>query len=198
MTEFTIQKSPIERELISKVEPVIVNLGYALRDLEVTPGSGSTVRITLEPAPSTAEAIGIDDCQKVHQLLGPMFDVWDPLPGAYTLEVSSPGESPSLRTLAHFQQSVGGLVELQTTEPIPMPPPAKPRKNWESKLVSVSESDGSLQLEDSMGTHTLKISQIKSGSWIRDWARKNEKPGKQKGQKSGSQKPGQNSGKKRK
>lgn len=167
----SVRKSPLEAELINKLEPVLEQMGYGLRDIEVAI-QGGVVRIVLEPATPQSAPIGIDDCSKVHQQVSPLFDVWDPVPGAYTLEISSPGESPSLRTLRHFQEAVGSEIFCQTADSLPMPAPAKPRKNWDSKLVGVIEAENVIELEDNLGRHRLKIDQILRASWKRDWSLK--------------------------
>src|SRR5436305_869460 len=112
-----VVKNPIEKELIAKVEPILASMGYALRDLEVLGASGrsAVIRVTLDSVAATATVaagaeIGIDDCSKVHEVLNPLFDVWDPLPGTYTLEVSSPGEKPNLRLLQHFEEALGQKI----------------------------------------------------------------------------------------
>ena len=108
MTEKSVSKSTKEQELIEKVSPVLENLSYHLRDIEVTSGRSALIRVTIDRYPETEQGhISIDDCSQVHRVVGPMFDVWDPLPGAYSLEISSPGEKPKLRLLSHFQAALG-------------------------------------------------------------------------------------------
>jgi ribosome maturation factor RimP len=166
-----VYKSSVEEDLISKIEPVLQGLGYDCRDVEVVPGAEAIIRITLDRPVGHEKAIGIDDCSKVHQLLNPMFDVWDPLPGAYTLELSSPGEKPRLRTLEHFRQVVGQKIKFQTKEALPMPAPAKPRKNWEGVLEALVETEGAeqLRLNDGLGTHLVSLKDVKNALWLREW-----------------------------
>ena len=176
----TISKTGVEQELLAKVEPVVMNLGYSLRDLEVVGSGGArVVRVSIDVAAGQdsnpengVEKIGIDDCTRVHQMLGPMFDVWDPFAEAYTLEVSSPGESPALRTLDHFSQALGHEVQLTTVEPLPVPPPAKPRRNWTGVLESVVQAEGAVVLVDGANQHTIPLSKIRSAQWVRSWTTK--------------------------
>jgi len=173
-------KTPKELELIGKVEPVLEGMGFQLWDLEVIGSERNPiVRISLEkPAENVAlgEAnIGIEDCTEAHRELGPLFDVWDPFTGAYTLEVSSPGEHASLRTVRQFEMARGDEVEIVTLEAKPLPPPAKPRKNWKGRLVEVFAGDGSAEegsvlIEDALGQHALKWKEIRSAQWKRNWA----------------------------
>ena len=59
--------------------------------------------------------ISVDDCERVSREVAALLDVDDPIPTAYTLEVSSPGFDRVLRTPAHFERFVGErvFVELQ-------------------------------------------------------------------------------------
>jgi ribosome maturation factor RimP len=171
-------KTDLEQDLISKVEPVVASLNYMLRDLEVLGRGSPTIRITLD---KSGEHVGIDDCEKVHQKLSPMFDLWDPVPGHYTLELSSPGEHAPLRLLTHFEEALGGTIQFETTEALPLPAPFKPRKRWEGKLEKLDTEKAELTLSDSMGTHTVPFALIRSALWIRDWDPKSQAKDKKKG-----------------
>ena len=61
------------------------------------------------------------------------MDELDPFPGAYVLEVSSPGIDRPLRTPAHFQAAVGEQVKVKTSEAV------EGRKNFKGALVSATE-----------------------------------------------------------
>ncbi len=177
----TAFKSRAEFELISKVEPIVESLGYSLRDVEILGSAVSPlIRVALDKASGDASQIGIEDCSKVHELLGPMFDVWDPVTGQYTLEVSSAGEQPSLRTWKHFEEALGGSIEFQTLEPTPMPAPMKPRKNWAGTLAALHAERQSLELTDGHGSFEVPLAQIKNAVWKRDWLAKAPRPQKEK------------------
>ena len=57
--------------------------------------------------------ITVDDCQQVSHQISGVLDVADPIPGRYTLEVSSPGLDRPLFDLEHFQRFVGHQVRIQ-------------------------------------------------------------------------------------
>lgn len=166
-----VQALPGDGELMSKVEPVVESMGYGLRNLEIQRGRSSLVRVTLEHL-DPSQTIGIDDCERVHEALGPLFDVWDPFTGAYTLEVSSPGERPQLRLLRHFEAALGENVRIETREALPMPAPAKPRRNWQGQLLSVDAEAQNLALKDEFGQHSIPFNQIRSAIWLREWSTK--------------------------
>lgn len=171
MLEKSVYKSAIEFELLEKLEPVLENLGFECRDVEVFSSGSGIIRVTVDrPGDASREHISIDDCSKVHQVIGPMFDVWDPLPTAYTLEVSSPGEQPHLRKLRHFEEALGEKIKFQSLEAIVMPPPAKPRKNWEGVLSAIDAEAGAIVLKDHDGSeHRLPVDQLKNAVWLRVW-----------------------------
>jgi ribosome maturation factor RimP len=83
--------------------------------------------------------IGIDDCERVSREVSALMDVEDPIPTAYTLEVSSPGEDRVLRTRAHFERFAGSRVFVE------LKMPRDGRKRYTGKLTSVN--DGGIELE---------------------------------------------------
>ncbi len=166
-----IYKSPKELELIEKLESVVSSLNYELRDLELRQGRPALLRITID-IPDRSRGVTLDDCYEVHRVLDPLFDVWDPLEDAYTLELSSPGEKAPLRLKQHFEEAIGTLIDFKTREPVKMPsnPTAAPRKNWKGKLIAVGEH--SIQLEDTLGTHEIDAGLIEGCRWLREWSAK--------------------------
>ncbi|MGH8205616.1 MAG: ribosome maturation factor RimP [Steroidobacteraceae bacterium] len=99
--------APLREQLIALTEPLLGQLGYELVDLEYAPGRMHAVLRVFIDKP---QGVGLDDCEQVSHELSALLDVEDPVPTAYTLEVSSPGLDRVLRTRAHFQRFVGARV----------------------------------------------------------------------------------------
>lgn len=59
-----------------------------------------------------AEGVTLDDCQNVSHELGEILDAEDIVPGAYTLEVSSPGVDRKLTKAKDFERFVGQKVKV--------------------------------------------------------------------------------------
>jgi len=59
------------------------------------------------------EGIDVDDCADASHALSDLLDANDPFPGAYSLEVSSPGLDRILRTPEHFAQFVEHRVKVE-------------------------------------------------------------------------------------
>lgn len=58
------------------------------------------------------EGVTLDDCQNVSHELGEVLDAEDVVPGAYTLEVSSPGVDRKLTKAKDFERFVGQKVKV--------------------------------------------------------------------------------------
>ena len=83
--------------------------------------NGHVVRIFIDkPGPSaTAEdSVSVDDCAEVNREIGTILDVEDPLPFAYTLEVSSPGLDRPLREPGDYRRFAGRLAKVVVSEPV--------------------------------------------------------------------------------
>lgn len=96
--------------LIELLEPVVESLGYELVDLELRLGGHSIVRLFIDKD----DGITLDDCELVSHQVSGVLDVEDPLPGNYSLEISSPGIDRALRTADHFSRFAGERVKMQT------------------------------------------------------------------------------------
>ena len=56
----------------------------------------------------------VDDCAEISHAISAVLDVADPIPGAYALEVSSPGIDRPLVKPEHFERFKGERVRLET------------------------------------------------------------------------------------
>jgi ribosome maturation factor RimP len=95
------------------IEPGIRSLGYELVGVEFQSGS-SLLRIYID----SDKGISADDCQKVSYQVSGVLDVEDPIPGHYTLEVSSPGLDRLLFRPEDFERYAGQLIKLRVVYPI--------------------------------------------------------------------------------
>ena len=94
----------LRERLIVLLEPLLGRLGYELVELEYSAGHAHAVVRLFIDAPG---GVGLEDCERVSREVSALMDVEDPVPMAYTLEVSSPGFDRVLRTQAHFGRFVG-------------------------------------------------------------------------------------------
>lgn len=90
-------------------------LGLELWGIEhLMRGRSSLLRIYID----SGQGITIEDCERVSRQVSGILDVEDPLPGEYTLEVSSPGLDRPLFSFEQYQRFVGEVVNLRLRSPI--------------------------------------------------------------------------------
>jgi ribosome maturation factor RimP len=83
--------------------------------------TGPVVRVFIDrpgPAASPEESVSIEDCEQVSREIGTILDVEDPLPFAYTLEVSSPGLDRPLRGEDDYRRFAGRLAKIVVSEAV--------------------------------------------------------------------------------
>ena len=87
--------------------------GYALYSVKLfKTKEGLTLQIVVD----RDDPISIDDIVKVSDLINPILDREDPIPGAYTLDVSSLGSEKPL-SLEKLERYVGKFVHLHLSKP---------------------------------------------------------------------------------
>ncbi|HUK02097.1 MAG TPA: ribosome maturation factor RimP [Steroidobacteraceae bacterium] len=131
----------LRERLIALIEPLLIQLGYELVELEYVPGRGrGALRVFIDQP----QGIGLEDCERVSREVSALLDVEDPIPAAYALEVSSPGSDRVLRTRGHFERFVGErvLIELAT--------PREGRRRYTGLLRSVSDEGVALEVDGQM------------------------------------------------
>jgi ribosome maturation factor RimP len=128
----------LRERLIALVEPLVVRLGYELVELEYGAGRGhAQLRVFLD-APA---GVALEDCERVSREISALLDVEDPIPGAYTLEVSSPGFDRVLRTREHFGRFVGSRVFVELKEP------RAGRRRYTGQLLAVDDDGIALAVD---------------------------------------------------
>jgi ribosome maturation factor RimP len=89
------------------VEPVVSPLGLEVVDVE---HAGATLRVSVD----RPGGVDLDTISAASEAVSAVLDGADPVPGRYTLEVSSPGVERPLRTPDHFRRAVGTPVSVRT------------------------------------------------------------------------------------
>lgn len=104
-----------EKSLLSALEPRAASEGVEIVTLEIV---GSKKAPTIRVYLAAAGGISFDELARTQAWVGDVMDELDPFPGAYMLEVSSPGIDRPLRTPEHFARFAGETVTVKTTGPI--------------------------------------------------------------------------------
>lgn len=96
--------------LRERLEAGVWALGFELVDAEL---AGARQHPTLRVYIDSPQGVTVDDCADVSRQLSAILDVEDPIPGSYTLEVSSPGLDRPLVSPADFRRFQGATVKIR-------------------------------------------------------------------------------------
>ncbi len=98
------------------IRPTLDDMGYDLVRVMVTGNRRPTLQVMAEPAGGAP--MTVDHCADISRAVSALLDVEDPITGAYTLEVSSPGLDRPLTRAADFDRFAGFEAKLETQRPI--------------------------------------------------------------------------------
>jgi ribosome maturation factor RimP len=136
--------------LAALLTPLIEGLGYELWELEYSPGRGNGfLRLYLD----AETGITLDDCERVSRAVSELLDAEDPIPGQYTLEVSSPGLERPLRSAEQFGRFVGETVFVETVQVV------EGRRRFKGTLTAADAA--TIEVEADGRRWTLPISGIR-------------------------------------
>jgi ribosome maturation factor RimP len=100
-------------EIADLAEPVLGELGFRLIRVNVSGRDGGTVQIMAERPDGS---ITLDDCALISHRLSPLLDAYDPMPGSYRLEISSPGIDRPLVRPSDFETWKGHEAKIELTQ----------------------------------------------------------------------------------
>ena len=104
-----------EQSLLDALEPQAQVEGIEIVSLEIVGAKKApTIRVYID----TDHGVSFDELAAAQAWINEIMDDLDPFPGAYTLEVSSPGIDRPLRTLQHFERYRGEKAVVKTTGPL--------------------------------------------------------------------------------
>lgn len=93
--------------------PLAASLGLSIWGVEIAYGPRSIVRVYVD----SEGGVDIDECAKLSRLLGISLEVEDIFPGAYVLEVSSPGLERVFFTESQLAAHAGQVVDVTLKSP---------------------------------------------------------------------------------
>ena len=144
-------------EVARLIEPSLEAMGYQIVRVQI---SGGHHRPTLQVMAERADGGGmtVEDCTQISRAVSALLDVADPLPTAYTLEVSSPGIDRPLVKPRDYERFAGHEARLETRWPI------GGRRRFRGKLVGL-EGDA-VRVATPEGDVALPIGEIESAKLV--------------------------------
>jgi ribosome maturation factor RimP len=163
-------------------EPIALELGLELVDIELRrEGRGSVLRLLID---KMAGRVSLDELTAVSRQVSDVLDVReDAVPGAYTLEVSSPGVNRPLTRPGHFPPFVGRRVFVQTRKDIGT------RHAFRGVLTAV-DADGITVTGDDQVAHDIAFEAIVKANYQHEFP----SLGQRRPERRGSQRPAHRAG----
>ncbi|MFA9460732.1 ribosome maturation factor RimP [Thiohalorhabdus methylotrophus] len=143
--------------LIQMLEPTVRAMGYELVELELVGGSGNRVLRLFIDTPS---GVTLDDCEAVSGAVEEVLDGEDPIPGEYSLEISSPGVDRPLRKDEDYQRFAGETVKIKTFGPV------DGQRSFTGTLIGLEE--GQVILNTPAGRAAIPREQIAKAHLVAD------------------------------
>ena len=119
----------LEQRIEEIIEPAVHDLGFEIVRVQLSGNHNPRLQIMAEPI--VGDIMTVDHCATISRAVSAILDVDDPIGGAYTLEVSSPGLDRPLVKLTDFERFAGFDVRIETFEAV------DGRKRFRGRLSSV-------------------------------------------------------------
>ena len=131
----------LESRITATILPTVEDLGYDLVRVLVLGRERPTVQVMADR--TDGQQISIEDCERITHAVGAVLDVEDPLPGAWTLEVSSAGIDRPLTRAKDWVRFAGHLARVE------MHAPVEGRRRFSGTVLGADDAVGHLRLDDS-------------------------------------------------
>lgn len=133
------RESGLAARIAGLAEPVIEELGYRLVRIKISGQEGSSTLQIMVDRPD--RAIMVDDCALISRRIAPLLDANDPMPGAFHLEVSSPGIDRPLVRASDFLDWTGFEAKVEMKELIDQ------RRRFRGIIEGFEDGEVRLQVE---------------------------------------------------
>ena len=129
----------LEARVAAAISPTIEHMGYELVRVLILGRERPTVQIMADRADGSL--ITVDDCERISHAVSAVLDVDDPLPGAWTLEVSSAGIDRPLTRVKDWNRFAGHQARVELLAPV------EGRRRFTGTVLGADETAVRLRLE---------------------------------------------------
>ena len=147
------------------IEPVATAHGCRLVHVRMggsQAGSGNALEIFLERLDGSP--LSMDDCANISREVGAILDVENTLPGAYRLEVGSPGIDRPMSSIEDFIRFKGSDVKLEFKKPLATAD-ALGQKRMRATIID-ADMDGFKIIDDQKREFDLLISDLSAAKLV--------------------------------
>lgn len=141
------------------IAPIVDSLGLTWVGLQYFPqGKRSILRLFVDKP----GGVSVDDCARVSRQVNAVLSVENPIPGEYTLEVSSPGLDRLLFSVEQCREQIGKMVSIQLVVP------KAGKRNFKGRLERVEGSLLTLLMDT--GEVTFVFEDISEVRLVPEWS----------------------------
>jgi ribosome maturation factor RimP len=119
---------------------MLEGMGYELVRVAVIGCDRPVVQVMADRA--DGGQINVADCEAISHTLGAVLDVADPMPGTWSLEISSPGIDRPLTRMKDWNRFAGHLARAETLAPI------DGRKRFSGVALGADATGARIRLDD--------------------------------------------------
>jgi ribosome maturation factor RimP len=129
------------------VTPALEAMGFTVVRVKLTGRPVRTVQIMVELLDGSL--VSVDECGAISRAVSALLDVEDPLQGAYSLEISSPGIDRPLVRPVDFERFAGYVAKIELRRP------HEGRKRFRGRLLGLDGDDVRIDVEDGVAAIPL-------------------------------------------
>ena len=149
--------SPVTRHVEQIIEVPVADIGYEIVRVSLSGGARRILQVMVERA--DRGEMTVDDCAAVSRLVSALLDVEDPINGAYSLEVSSPGIDRPLTRPGDFERFAGFEARIELAEPL------DGRRRLRARLRGIDEA-GTVRLDVDGTCHLVHHAAIRTARLV--------------------------------
>ncbi len=147
----------LQNRLEALIAPSLDAMGYELVRVQLQGKQRLTLQIMADRKDGVMMAV--EDCADISRSLSALLDVEDPISGAYSLEVSSPGIDRPLTRAKDFEQWAGFEAKLEAAQPI------EGRKRFKGKLLGLDDG-GNVRLAIETGEVAIPFADVRGAKLV--------------------------------
>jgi len=134
------QHTSLEARIAAFVEPSLQDMGFELVRVAVLGKDRPTVQIMVDRADEAA--VSVEDCALLGRHFNAVMNVEDPIPGPWTLEISSPGIDRPLTRVKDWNRYAGHLARIELAVPV------DGRKRFSGIVLGADTTAARVRLDD--------------------------------------------------
>jgi ribosome maturation factor RimP len=147
----------LEDRISALVAPSLEGMGYDLVRVLMQGRRSLTLQVMAERRDGLP--MTVDDCADISRALSAILDVEDPISGAYTLEVSSPGVDRPLTRPQDYERFAGFEAKIETSRPL------DGQKRFRGRVLGLDDH-GAVRLAVETGEVAIPLAEIKNAKLV--------------------------------